>query len=133
MVRATGRRTSRLCRDGCRDGATAAQFWSLSDKIIVSSHPPILLVAKSGAHPFYGFDRRNKRRVFAALHVPPLAVRPRAGVVIFRTLGTLSLESISAFPAEALAGSNPIRSRTHGSSEPNWGRFLGTVLLVALS
>jgi hypothetical protein len=58
MVRATGRRTSRLCRYGCRDGATAAQFWSLSDKIIVSSHPPILLVAKSGAHPFYGFDRR---------------------------------------------------------------------------
>jgi hypothetical protein len=63
MVRATDRHTSRLYRYGCRDGATAPQFWSLNDTTIpVALAPRILAISLPSSSLERDFCRRRRTR-----------------------------------------------------------------------
>jgi hypothetical protein len=76
MVRATDRHTSGVYRHGCRDGAAAAQFLSLNDKTIVQAM--FDSTRKAGRATLAccspSIDCSDKRRFFAALHVPPVTL-----------------------------------------------------------
>lgn len=74
MIRATDRHTSGVYRHDCRDSAAAAQFLNLNDKTNVQAIVRFDSLPKAGAHGSPSTDRGDKRRFFAALHVPPVTL-----------------------------------------------------------